>query len=92
MFRLKAPGNALGNFVNVLGGHAHSPMRRLPVLRDPYLWPCALTLLPAPPAPPPVPQATFAALRNTYGFLSPDLWRETKYTKAPLQVRVFGGH
>ena len=33
-------------------------------------------------------QATFDALRNTYGFLSPDLWRETKYTKAPLQVRV----
>jgi small subunit ribosomal protein S2e len=26
-------------------------------------------------------KATFAALSNTYGFLTPDLWRETKYTK-----------
>eukprot|EP00798_Chlamydomonas_sp_ICE-L_P011919 gene11919-15021_t len=30
-------------------------------------------------------KATFAALRNTYGFLSPDLWRPTKYTMAPVQ-------
>lgn len=32
-------------------------------------------------------KATFNALAKTYGFLTPDLWRETKYTKAPLQVR-----
>lgn len=31
-------------------------------------------------------KATFNALALTYGFLSPDLWRETKYTKSPLQV------
>jgi len=30
-------------------------------------------------------KATFAALSSTYAFLSPDLWRETKYTKSPLQ-------
>jgi small subunit ribosomal protein S2e len=30
-------------------------------------------------------RATFYALASTYGFLSPDLWTETKYTKAPLQ-------
>jgi small subunit ribosomal protein S2e len=30
-------------------------------------------------------RATFYALASTYGFLSPDLWAETKYTKAPLQ-------
>jgi len=30
-------------------------------------------------------KATFDALSKTYGFLTPDLWRETKYTKAPLQ-------
>jgi small subunit ribosomal protein S2e len=30
-------------------------------------------------------KATFNALALTYGFLSPDLWRETKYTKSPLQ-------
>ncbi|GBF93682.1 40S ribosomal protein S2 [Raphidocelis subcapitata] len=30
-------------------------------------------------------RATFHALASTYGFLSPDLWQETKYTKAPLQ-------
>ena len=32
-------------------------------------------------------KATFNALAKTYGFLTPDLWRETKYTKSPLQVR-----
>ena len=31
------------------------------------------------------PQATFYALRATYGFLSPELWRETRFTKSPLQ-------
>lgn len=30
-------------------------------------------------------KATFFALSKTYGFLTPDLWRETKYTKSPLQ-------
>jgi small subunit ribosomal protein S2e len=30
-------------------------------------------------------KATFYALSHTYGFLSPDLWAETKYTKSPLQ-------
>jgi len=30
-------------------------------------------------------KATFNALALSYGFLSPDLWIETKYTKSPLQ-------
>ena len=30
-------------------------------------------------------QATFYALQQTYGFLSPELWKSTQYTKAPLQ-------
>ncbi len=30
-------------------------------------------------------RATFNALARTYGFLTPDLWRESKYTKAPFQ-------
>lgn len=30
-------------------------------------------------------QATFYALQQTYGFLSPELWRASQYTKAPLQ-------
>ncbi|KAL6746775.1 component of cytosolic 80S ribosome and 40S small subunit [Haematococcus lacustris] len=30
-------------------------------------------------------KATFNALAKTYGFLTPDLWRESKYTKSPLQ-------
>ncbi|KAI7837899.1 hypothetical protein COHA_008300, partial [Chlorella ohadii] len=30
-------------------------------------------------------KATFYALANTYGFLTPDLWRETVFTKSPLQ-------
>ena len=30
-------------------------------------------------------QATFAALQNTYDFLTPDLWRETRYEKQPIQ-------
>ena len=36
-------------------------------------------------------RATFYALASTYGFLSPDLWTETKYTKAPLQEFTGGG-
>ncbi|CAO3653981.1 40S ribosomal protein S2 [Cunninghamella echinulata] len=30
-------------------------------------------------------KATFAAIGNTYGFLTPDLWAETEFTKAPYQ-------
>jgi len=30
-------------------------------------------------------KATFNALAKTYGFLTPDLWRQTQYTKSPLQ-------
>ena len=30
-------------------------------------------------------QATFYALSKTYGFLSPDLWRETRFEKPPFQ-------
>ena len=30
-------------------------------------------------------QATFYALQHTYAFLSPELWKSTQYTKAPLQ-------
>lgn len=30
-------------------------------------------------------KATFAALGATYGFLSPDLWRATRFSKPPLQ-------
>ncbi len=30
-------------------------------------------------------QATFQALAATYGFLTPELWRETQFAKSPLQ-------
>mmetsp|Transcript_40036 Transcript_40036/g.128062 ORF Transcript_40036/g.128062 Transcript_40036/m.128062 type:complete len:280 (+) Transcript_40036:206-1045(+) len=30
-------------------------------------------------------KATFACLKSTYEFLTPDLWRETRFTKPPLQ-------
>lgn len=30
-------------------------------------------------------KATFFALSKTYGFLSPELWRETKFSKSPIQ-------
>ena len=30
-------------------------------------------------------KATYYALKKSYGFLSPDLWRETSFTKAPAQ-------
>jgi len=30
-------------------------------------------------------KATFAAVSKTYGFLTPDLWKETKSTKSPYQ-------
>ena len=30
-------------------------------------------------------KATYFALRKTYGFLSPELWRETAFSKPPAQ-------
>lgn len=30
-------------------------------------------------------QATFDCLMKTYGFLTPDLWTETRFTKSPYQ-------
>jgi len=30
-------------------------------------------------------QATFECLLKTYGFLTPDLWRETRFSKSPFQ-------
>ncbi|KAI9024328.1 hypothetical protein CLU79DRAFT_886608 [Phycomyces nitens] len=30
-------------------------------------------------------KATFAAIGNTYGFLTPDLWEETEFSKVPYQ-------
>ena len=30
-------------------------------------------------------QATFYALQATYGWLSPELWTATRYTKSPMQ-------
>ena len=30
-------------------------------------------------------KATFDALARTYGFLTPELWRETRYRKPPAQ-------
>lgn len=33
----------------------------------------------------PACQATFYALRATYGYLSPELWTATRYTKSPMQ-------
>lgn len=30
-------------------------------------------------------QATFQCLLKTYGFLTPDLWRETRFSKSPFQ-------
>jgi len=32
-------------------------------------------------------KATYFALKKTYGFLSPELWRETNFTKAGLLSR-----
>ncbi len=32
-------------------------------------------------------KATFNALGRLYGYLTPDLWKETKFTKQPFQVR-----
>lgn len=30
-------------------------------------------------------QATFDCLLKTYGFLTPDFWRDTRFTKSPFQ-------
>jgi small subunit ribosomal protein S2e len=30
-------------------------------------------------------KATFAAISNTYGYLTPDLWKETRFLKTPYQ-------
>lgn len=30
-------------------------------------------------------KATFVAITNTYGFLTPNLWKETKLTRSPLE-------
>lgn len=30
-------------------------------------------------------KATFAAVANTYGFLTPNLWKETKLIRSPLE-------
>lgn len=34
---------------------------------------------------PACPQATFDCLLKTYGFLTPDLWRESRFIKSPFQ-------
>ena len=30
-------------------------------------------------------KATYAAIANTYSYLTPDLWKETTFTKSPYQ-------
>lgn len=30
-------------------------------------------------------QATFECLLKTYGFLTPDFWKETRFTRSPFQ-------
>lgn len=30
-------------------------------------------------------KATYAAIANTYAYLTPDLWKETVFTKSPYQ-------
>jgi small subunit ribosomal protein S2e len=30
-------------------------------------------------------KATFVAITNTYGFLTPNLWKETKLIRSPLE-------
>lgn len=30
-------------------------------------------------------KATFGALKNTYGFLTPDLWAPNQFVKSPFQ-------
>ena len=31
-------------------------------------------------------KATYAAIAETYSYLTPDLWKETVFTKSPYQV------
>lgn len=33
----------------------------------------------------PTSEATFEALRATYGYLTPDLWKPTHFAKSPFQ-------
>ena len=54
----------------------------LPQQAAPYLHPHPHT--PTHPFPS-LLQATFFALSATYGFLTPELWRETVFTKSPMQ-------
>jgi hypothetical protein len=90
--RRRLPGCAAAG----AGYGAPRPLGRPP----PALLPAPLgpLLAPSPPSLPARPprrgsrktlgnfvKATFAALAATYGFLTPDLWAETRFTKAPLQ-------
>lgn len=34
-----------------------------------------------------IAKATFDAISKTYSYLTPDLWKETVFTKSPYQVR-----
>lgn len=34
-------------------------------------------------------KATFDAISKTYSYLTPDLWKETVFTKSPYQVRAW---
>lgn len=36
-------------------------------------------------------KATFDAISKTYSYLTPDLWKETIFTKSPYQVSVIHG-
>ena len=33
-------------------------------------------------------KATYAAIAETYAYLTPDLWKETVFTKSPYQVNI----
>lgn len=33
-------------------------------------------------------KATFDAISKTYSYLTPDLWKETVFTKSPYQVSI----
>lgn len=33
-------------------------------------------------------KATFDAISKTYSYLTPDLWKETVFTKSPYQVNI----
>ncbi len=34
-------------------------------------------------------KATFDAISKTYSYLTPDLWKETVFTKSPYQVMCY---